>query len=548
MKILLIMMFDHISFSYHNYETTLGLLSLATILKENGYDVEIVDFNYLFLNKVLHFSKNPLENLENMTGYILEKKPDVVGFNTMCNSFHNIFYITGRIREHNREIIIVLGGPQVSTMPREVLETYEWIDIVCPGESENKILQLIRGLENKRLHDVPGIFFRDGEAIVRTPEPEMICDMDSLPIPDYKLIPYFPGLRITIEVNRGCPFNCIYCATSGYWKRKFRKKSIERVIREIAAIKKHLGDREIKAISFVDDNFTTDHDYVIMLCERLKEMNVKWDCSARIDTLDENLVKKMAEAGCIGIFMGLESGSPKIQKYIHKNIRLDKVYEVIDILLKYKISPVASFIYGFPGETEDDVNMTLRMAYTLMKKGIHRSDMHSLCVLSGTRLYEEQKGNLALREFGSNLTDNFSFEACKSLFEKNPALFPHVFVIENSFGDKYMMLEKFSNFFINGLYRVFAQTIDNLIELFAGNILEFYKDFMNIAGDRFKEFFKKDIVEIITERDNLSRPIVSFLAEYINSRSRTDFRFKMVTHVFCMEKKKAAKQENAAAS
>jgi radical SAM superfamily enzyme YgiQ (UPF0313 family) len=294
MNILLIDNFECINPTYKYPRIPLGLLSLATILKEKGYNVEIINFNYLFLNKIINYDFDSVKKFEVLTDYIMSKDPDIVGFTTLCNTFHNVLFLSQFIKKRDNKIKIMLGGPQASLLPETILKDYSWIDLICVGEGETSISGIIKGFEDNDFSSIPGIVYRHNSSIIRNPDSEMIKDLDDLPVLNYDLIKSFKDIEnITIEIGRGCPYRCIYCATGEYWKHKFRLKSIERICKEILAVKKILGDKKV-SFTFAHDNFTTNCDFIMNLCEKLQEFNIQWRCDARIDNLNEKLIKRMA--------------------------------------------------------------------------------------------------------------------------------------------------------------------------------------------------------------------------------------------------------------
>jgi len=397
MKILLIDNFQNINPGSPGYSA--GLLSLATILKQKSYNVEIINFEYLFNKEILPYSNEPAKNFQTMSDYIINKSPEVAGFTTMCNSFHNALLLSELIKKRKGKIKIVLGGPHVSIFPEKVLREFEWIDLICIGEGENKIELILKGLEENDLSQVPGIARRKDGNIVINEDIDIINDLDTLPFPDYTLIPYFNECtEVSIEAGRGCPYGCIYCSTSTFWKRRFRMKSPDRIIKEVLYIKNITGNRGVK-FDFVHDNFTSNHRFILEFTEKVRPLNIEWFCSARVDTLNEELIRNMASSGCSEIYIGIESGSEAIQKDINKNLKLDKVYEVMDMLVKNNISPIISFMYGFPTESEEDLKETLHMIYSLLKKGLYHCQFHSLCVLGGTKLFEDYGHSLVRRDF-----------------------------------------------------------------------------------------------------------------------------------------------------
>lgn len=539
MKILLIENFQYIHATYKYPNIPLGLLSMATILKEKEYDVELINFNYLFLNNIINYDFDTAKKFEIMADYIMNKEPDILGFTALCNTFHNVLLLSQLIKERDNKIKIILGGPHASLLPETILEDYPWIDLICVGEGEGNIVSIIKGLEYNDLTSVPGIIYRNNSLIIRNPESEMIKDLDTLPLLNYDLILSFKDITsVDIEAGRGCPYKCTYCATNKYWKYNFRLKSVDRICKEILEVKKILGDKKV-FFSFIHDNLTTNYDFIMNLCEKLEGLHIEWGANARLDTLDEKLIKRMAETGCTRILMGLESASPAVQKNINKNLNLECVDNIIDLLGKYNIVPLISFMYGFPGETEEDLTLTLNMLYSILKKGIF-VHLHSLCILPGSQLFEDYKDKLILRDFYSTVIEASDLEMLNSLNIKNKELFSQFYILEDSLSDKYFFLAELINYFIR-LYPFIPETLTLLSKVFDDNLLSFYKDFMSNT-EKFANFYKnKEHLKVIIKNDTLIRNtdliehVINFLTEYINNKSLSDFRFTMISHKFCEE-------------
>ncbi|MEQ8169966.1 MAG: radical SAM protein [Candidatus Eremiobacterota bacterium] len=540
MKILFIENFQYVHATYKYPNIPLGLLSLATILKEKDYDVELINFNYLFLNNIIDYDFDTAKKFDIMAGYIMNKNPDIVGFTALCNTFHNALYLSRLIKERNNNIKIIMGGPHTSLLPETILEDYPWIDLICVGEGEGNIISIIKGMEDNNLTSVPGIVYRNDSSIIRNRDSEMIKDLDTLPLLNYDSILDFKDINfIDIEAGRGCPYKCTYCATNKYWKYNFRLKSVERICKEIMEVKKILGNKKA-FFNFIQDNLTTNYDFIMKLCDKLEELHIEWGGNARLDTLDEKLIKRMSETGCTRILMGLESASPAMQKKINKNLNLKNVDTIIELLEKYRITPLISFMYGFPGETEEDLLLTLNMLTSILKKNIY-VHLHSLCVLPGSQLFEEYKDKLVERDFYSTVIEASDLEMLNSLERKNRVLFSQFYILEDSLVDKYFLLAGFINQIFIKLYPFLPETFAMLLKEFDNNLLSFYKDFVDNT-EKFANFYENnDHMKVVRKNNTLIRNtdliehLINFLTEYINNKSLSDFTFKMISHKFCDE-------------
>lgn len=155
--------------------------------------------------------------------------------------------------------------------------------------------------------------------------------------------------------TRGCPFSCTYCAHM--FGRRVRKRSVENVLEEIYLLKKKYGTVQI---SFKDDTFTVDKKWVTELCHGLIETNldINWDCTTRVDTIDEDLIKLMKKSGCNDIRIGIETGSQRILNETKKGITFEQVRSITKMLNKNRMMWTGYFMYGLPSETVEDIRST----------------------------------------------------------------------------------------------------------------------------------------------------------------------------------------------
>ena len=160
--------------------------------------------------------------------------------------------------------------------------------------------------------------------------------------------------KLNIETGRGCPYNCTFCSTKTFWNRKVRLKSIDRLINEI---KYYDNNYSINNFGFIHDLFTARKQHIMEFCKKLVDLrlNINWTCDTRADTLDEEIVKLMAKAGCNRITLGVETGSDRMQQIINKNLTISKIKETIKLLDKYNIKMKICVMYGFPEEEERDL-------------------------------------------------------------------------------------------------------------------------------------------------------------------------------------------------
>ena len=454
-----------------------GLLCAAAILSDGGVNVRILDINAIASDAA--YSEIPEA--------IIAEEPDIVGFSTMGNNYATIIRLSHHCRELKPDVKIIFGGPQATLTDRATLETFPHVDLIVRGECEQTILPVVKAFGgNGDLHTIPGITFRDRKKIIKTPPAPLIRDMDHLPDPRYDLFPSMHRMKnISVEEGRGCPYDCSFCCTNRFWQRKFRLRSIDRII---GLIKKLIADYDIRQFSLTNDIFAFSPTRAHQFCEAIKKenLNIQWNCSCRIDRMDDNLLRKMAESGCKKIYFGIETGSERMQKFIGKDLDLSRVLEMARRATELDISYIASFIMGFPDEKTEDLEQTidLMMKLKYMKGKIQDVQYHKLYAAPASRLY---------RQYGKTLLfdDNFSWSAsrylCKEdveMVKKNPQIFSAYHYFPTKYLERDMIVRLHfvvSNFLQYMPYTTFILHEDKRLE-FPGCVMKHYQ-FLEIPGD-----------------------------------------------------------------
>jgi radical SAM superfamily enzyme YgiQ (UPF0313 family) len=395
----------------------LGILSLATVLHKDGFDVEVLDINSL----------NSDPTFQDVPKAILDRNPDVVGFSAWCNFYLDLTRFAGIVKEHRPHVKVLFGGVQASNVDRETIEVFPEVDAVVRGECDHNISRIMASIgDSKSMRRIPGLTFRDGGTIVRTPDSHPVADLNSLPLPNYGLFPAIELLDyIPIDVGRGCPFKCSYCVSNKMAEGKFRQRTVESVIR---IVKKVVADFGAKKLRFEHDLLTLNRKWVLELCDALiQEKLVKpWSCFSRIDTVDDEILSKMAEAGCDQIFYGVETGSPRMQRTLNKKLKLDKAPEVVRKSCELGIRSTCGFIVGFPQERIEDVAQTMRLMLDLDfagDRGAAVSQIRLLVPFPGSPLYQEYGNSLAIDHHLSDFSVYPSTAVDMEFIEKFPRVF-----------------------------------------------------------------------------------------------------------------------------
>jgi radical SAM superfamily enzyme YgiQ (UPF0313 family) len=267
------------------------------------------------------------------------------------------------------------------------------------GEGEVTIREIVDSFDGSRqsLIGIRGTIVRDGAGQLQRAEPrELITTIDSFGLPAYDLVdpsmPLHPALFKTRRVpaihaitSRGCAHTCSYCNTN-IFNRKLRFHSADYVMDLI----KHLMKLGYREISFEDDNFTDHRKRLTEICTRLidERLDLSWSVNARIDTVNEDMLRLMRRAGCWYISYGVESGNQETLDRIGKKITLDLIRERIELTRRCGIQAKGFFIIGFPWETEQTIRETVDFALSLRLSDLN---IFPLTPFPGTAVYEQAK-------------------------------------------------------------------------------------------------------------------------------------------------------------
>ena len=439
-----------------NRYVPLGLLSVATVLKHAGFDVRIVDINRDSL------CLDARRSAEGISG----EDPDIIGFSTRVDEYPRTLQIAEECKRKRPDSLILFGGPQASATDVATLTAFPFVDLIVRGECEEAIIPLITAIANRRiLKDVPGISFLDGGKIVRTPDTHPVTDLDELPVPDYHLVPQAQEFdTMPIEVGRGCPYGCTFCSTKDFFQRRFRFYDTDRLLRLLSAIHDEFG---IHRFTFQHDNATVSKKKMLELCSGINKLtfDISWSCSARADLLDGKLVERMAEAGCKDVFIGIETGSPRIQSLIGKKLDVEKVIPVAELLRQHGIEFTASFMMGFPEETFEDLAMTLRLMTEVRFKGNckEKVQLHMVSAYPGTKLYEQTKAGLCFDGYYSDAAVSLLTKDMRNLITDHPEIFASFQYIDNGILDRKFLLKV--NFFFQTFMYYFPYSSLSMMQL-----------------------------------------------------------------------------------
>lgn len=354
-------------FYYRGIEN-LGVGYLMSMLKAHGHEIDLIfdpglDDNLFLKAPHLAWMNRHEALLERAKGF----RPGLVAIGALTNLWPFASKMAQKLKQH-LGVPIVVGGHHAQALPDYILSDPN-VDMVCPGEGEIALLELVRRMEaGEDLRTIPGIWVKQDGVVHRNELGPLENDLDRFPFPEKHLWWEYGCFKDNLEVftGRGCPFKCTFCNIH-YQRNIFdgkgdflRKRSIGNVIAEL---KENVARYDVRFVSVHDDNFTTDPHWVEEFCEVYrKEVNLPWYCFGYPTTIKPKLVKAMKAANCATIFMGVDSGDEGIRRQLMERPMTDElIYRSAQLIKDAGIGLQISCIYGVPGETPAQMFKTLAM-------------------------------------------------------------------------------------------------------------------------------------------------------------------------------------------
>ena len=378
--------------SINVYGFPIGIMSLATYVKKflTTLDIKLMDFGIEYSSE------------EELIEIIKNEKPDFIGFRAISANLRILGPLLAEVRKFCPDSLIMVGGPYVSEK-----NTDEFVgtdaDAFFIGEAEASLLEVLkRVLDKKDYSDVSGVtvnkkeHYVDGKPVFRFGRMDLI-EFENLGFPSYNLVntdEYYKSFNwgysrnkyALMESTRGCPYSCTYCHV--IFGKKTRYRTPESVVNEIKTM---IKNQHITDLFFTDDIFNIDKNraariFDLIIAEKIK-IRIHFPNGLRGDIMDEEFIDKMVEAGTISVAYAFETPSPRIQKYMKKNVQLEKLIKVAHYTCSKGIMVRLFFMYGFPTETEEDVNYTLE--FMKQFKSVVSPYFFALKYYRDTEMYEQ---------------------------------------------------------------------------------------------------------------------------------------------------------------
>ncbi len=380
----------------------ISLPSIAALLREKDFEVQLIDCmaedlkTKATLNKIKKFS------------------PKLVILNFSTTTYPKDKEFTESLKKETKAHLTAIGV-HVTSLPLESMIDTK-LDSVIRGEPEMTSLELAESIHDKKsLKKIKSLSIKGNPSYTNNLARPFIDDLNSLPFPARDLLknerykmPIFNRPYTLVVTARGCPNNCSFCTASLYYGSKIRMRSPENVLDEVEDI---LTNHRIKDITFWADTFTFNRQYVLDICQGIKDRKLKfrWMCNARVDKVDQKMLKAMKETGCQIISFGVESGVQSILNNINKNITLKQILQAFTWTKNAGIESAAHIIFGLPGETKETIKKTIKFVKEIDPDYIQ---FYSAIPFPGTKFYDQavEKGWLTTKnwedfEIGKNIVD-----------------------------------------------------------------------------------------------------------------------------------------------
>jgi len=337
------------------YYTGLGMLS--AVLRDAGHTTEL-----LYLQSELA----PGEFVADVERH----QPDLVAFSSTTHQYAHIEGYAVALKKAHPELVTLCGGVHVTLVPNEVV-TSSGFDLICVGEGEYPLLDLVKRLEaGQDILDIPNLWgVRDGK-VIRNPLRPLTKDLDELPYGDRELFGYEEILQandgwVDLMSGRGCPYNCTFCCNHAL-KQTYqglgpyvRFRSVAHVIGEIRQLRARYP---IKTLNFQDDIFTMNAKWTKAFCAAYaQEFDYPFWINSRVERMqDEEMVRALAEAGCVGIRIGVENGVEELRDTVlGRTMSNEQIIAAVHMAQRYGLKVFTTNMIGIPGETAESIAATI---------------------------------------------------------------------------------------------------------------------------------------------------------------------------------------------
>lgn len=387
-----------------------GSMAVINALKNAGYQPDFYDIDGL------------RPSFEEVERYFRETQPDVLGISAVVSTAYEYTKRLARmVKTASPRTKIVLGGNLAASA--EILHRLAGVDVCVIGEGEVIVANLMRALEGMRdrpldpsvLERVMGITFLRADGEMTFTGYETRLPPDEVFRPDYELLekrsriqnflvspltrpemvgdprfrqPHRQGKMVaTLVTEKGCVARCTFCHR---WDKGYRPIPVDQIVAHV----KYLMERyNVGYIMFSDENFGSDKRHVDEFLTKIKPLDILWNVGGvRVRSVNPDLLRRMKDAGCVSVFYGMETGSPKILEVMEKKATLQDNLNAAKWTREAGIFTIYQMILGMPGEDEQTIRETTEFLKTVTQDAAEspRSlmSLNYIQALPGTPVYE----------------------------------------------------------------------------------------------------------------------------------------------------------------
>ena len=350
-----------------------GLAYVTASLKRTGRSVSAI---------VLSGQKNPTEYLVRT---IIDENIDVLCIGDLSGNFRTVRVTLEAVRKACPRVKIVVGGGIITAEPEFVVHHLD-MDVGCIGYGEETICELADCFENKTdLSEVKGLIYKnkDGDVVKTARRPE-VENLDDIPFPALDMFGFGNGINLELPIigSRSCTHNCTFCFhPSGY---KYRERSLYNIFKEIDYWMGKYGNN-ISSVYLADELFGNDRVRVNDFCRRIKEYGLAFSIQIRVDVVDEELIRTLADSGCIGVSYGIESMCQTVLDSMRKGITTEQITNALKLTRKYNLRIIGNLIFGDRVETYEMAKESLDWWYANIHYSIFLGNIRAY---PGTVLYK----------------------------------------------------------------------------------------------------------------------------------------------------------------
>ncbi|MBF0561761.1 MAG: cobalamin-dependent protein [Alphaproteobacteria bacterium] len=366
----------------------LGLGYISGALKSAGYRVTCLDLAHVPAD----LEASAIE------AALRDSGAGVIGIGGLSNDWSRMHRVLDMASRVNPRIVKVIGGGGVSSDPETMIRTLD-VHYGVLGEGEDTVVELAKAIgDGFPVDQIPGLAYRNEDGTLhRTAERRGTKDLDALPLPDFEgfnLGEYLKRQKtcssgvydsfhdnpkiMPIVFSRSCPFQCTFCFHA---VSKYRTRSMDSIFNEIRYLVEHY---EINTLGIYDDLFAVKRERVAEFCSRIKNMSILWSCQLRVDTVDDDLLRMMRDAGCYQISFGFESMSQRVLDSMNKKVKRHDIEMAAERTYRANIDIQGNFIFGDFAEDYESINETMTWWYNNLK---YRIWVIQLDVYPGANIY-----------------------------------------------------------------------------------------------------------------------------------------------------------------